>query len=132
MKKFESMYLVDDDDVYQYIAKRTIESTGLISKICVFSNGLEAVQSLRSAINAHTVLPDMIMLDLTMPVLDGWGFLDDYLLMKKAIGKKIWIFVVSSSINPADVERARHIEEVTDYVVKPLTVEKFQDLLRTL
>jgi hypothetical protein len=65
-------------------------------------------------------------------VMDGWGFLENYLLMKPAIDKKIYIYIVSSSINPMDVERARSISDVTDYVVKPITKNKFIDMLMKL
>ena len=132
MKKVEALYIVDDDNVYQFLAKRTIENTGLTGTITPFSNGQEAIHSLKAAIKNNDILPDMILLDLTMPVLDGWGFLEDFSLIKEQLKKKIRLFVVSSSINPADIERAKQIEDVTDYVVKPITAEKFREMLGTI
>lgn len=75
MKKFETLYIVDDDDVYQFIAKKTIEQTGLVELIKTFSNGREAIQFLESFIDSPEFLPEIILLDLTMPVMDGWEFL---------------------------------------------------------
>lgn len=130
--KFETLYLVDDDEVFQFIAKHTIQRTGIVGNIQVFSNGQLALNSLESVLDSPGLQPDVILLDLTMPVLDGWGFLEDFLLLKPRMGKKVLIYVVSSSINPADVERARSISVVTDYVVKPITQEKFVGLLENL
>ena len=78
MKKFETFYIVDDDDVYQFIAKKTIEQTGLVELIKTFSNGREAIQFLESFIDSPELLPEIILLDLTMPVMDGWEFLENY------------------------------------------------------
>lgn len=78
MKKFETLYIVDDDDVYRFIAKKTIEQTGLVELIKTFSNGKEAIQFLESFIDSPELLPEIILLDLTMPVMDGWEFLENY------------------------------------------------------
>lgn len=132
MKKFETLYIVDDDDVYQFIAKKTIEQTGLVELIKTFSNGREAIQFLESFINSPEFLPEIILLDLTMPVMDGWEFLENYFLLKPNIGKQVYIYIVSSSVNPIDVQKAKNISEVTDYVVKPITKDKFIHLIKNL
>lgn len=130
--KFDTLYIVDDDETFQFIAKHTIQRTGRVNNIRFFANGQVALDFLETALETPELQPDVILLDLTMPVLDGWGFLEDYLLLKPRIDKKIWIYILSSSINPADVERARSISEVTDYVVKPITEEKFIGLLESI
>lgn len=130
MKQFESAYVIDDDDTYQFIVQRTIEQTKLVKQIRVFSNGLEAIRFFEASLINGESLPDIILLDLTMPIMDGWGFLEDYVALRPRVGKKIIVYIVSSSINPVDVERARSISALTDYVVKPLTIEKFVELLQ--
>ncbi len=132
MQGIDTLYIIDDDETYQFIAKRTIEQTTLVNTIKVFSTGLEAITFLKSAVDQPELLPEIILLDLTMPVMDGWGFLENYLLLKPRVGKKIYIYIVSSSINPSDVIKARNISEVTDYVVKPVTKEKFIELIKNL
>ncbi|MES2618675.1 MAG: response regulator [Bacteroidota bacterium] len=132
MQTIDTLYIIDDDETYQFIAKRTIEQTTLVNTIKVFSTGLEAITFLKSAIDQPELLPEIILLDLTMPVMDGWGFLENYLLLKPRVGKTIYIYIVSSSINPSDVIKARNISEVTDYVVKPVTKEKFIELLKSI
>ncbi|MFD2099008.1 response regulator [Flagellimonas iocasae] len=132
MKDIDTLYLVDDDDTYQFIIERTISSINLVKSIRIFSNGREAIDFLESSLNDPSSIPDVILLDLTMPVMDGWEFLENYLLLKPRIGKKIYIYIVSSSVNPSDVEKAKSISEVTDYMVKPLTKEKLISMLSNL
>jgi CheY-like chemotaxis protein len=132
MTKLNTLYVIDDDDIYQFIMERAIADTELVNLIKTFPNGKEAIQFLESAIGRPELLPEVILLDLTMPVMDGWQFLEKYLLLKPRVGKIIHIYVVSSSINPADVERAKNISDVTDYVVKPISKEKLINLLKNL
>lgn len=132
MIKINSLYVVDDDETYQFIVHKTIQETQMVKDIRIFSTGKEAIDFLQKALENQRYLPDIILLDLTMPVMDGWEFLEHYLLLKPNVGKTIHIFIVSSSINPADVIRAKNISEVTDYIVKPVTKEKFIELLLQL
>jgi CheY-like chemotaxis protein len=132
MTKLNTLYVVDDDDIYQFIMERTIADSELVNMIKTFPNGKEAIQFLEKAIGHPELLPEVILLDLSMPVMDGWEFLEKYLLLKPRVGKTIHIYVVSSSINPADVERAKNISDVTDYVVKPISKEKLINLLKNL
>jgi CheY-like chemotaxis protein len=129
MRALDSLYVVDDDAMYQYIAKQTIESAGYTGAIHIFSNGLEAISAIQENAGSSDKLPDMIMLDLNMPVMDGWGFLKNYELIKPRVAKEILIYIVTSSFNPLDVNRAKSISDVTGYVVKPITRQKFLDLL---
>lgn len=129
MKVCESLYLIDDDLMYQYIAKRTIETVGAKRKVSIFSNGREAIAAIEQDIESEENLPDMILLDLMMPVMDGWGFLRHYELLKPRVGKEILIYIVTSSFNPLDMERAKKISDVSGYVVKPITRQKFLDLV---
>ena len=132
MKKVDKLFIVDDDDVFQFLTQQVIEETKLVNEVKVFSNGLDAIEFLKSVQDTPEKLPEVILLDLTMPVMDGWGFLEEYTTLKPRLGKKVIIYVVSSSINPKDVERAKSISEVTDYVVKPVTRKKFIQILETL
>ena len=74
-------------------------------------------------------LPDIIFLDINMPITDGWGFLEEFHELKKTLGKDIKIYMVSSSIDPRDHNRAKNIPEVTEYMEKPVSMSKFSELL---
>ena len=112
--------------------RTVIEKSQLVDRIKIFPNGKAAIDFLTSKHDQPSELPEIILLDLNVPIMDGWGFLEEYLLLKPKIGKKILIYVVSSSIDPDDIEKARAISEVTDYVLKPVTQEKFINLIKTL
>lgn len=132
MKKVDSICLVDDDDIFQFVTKRVIEQTRLVQTIRLFSNGKEAIGFLEEVHASNSQLPDIILLDLNMPVMDGWDFLEAYVLLKPELSKPITIYIVSSSISPADILRAQRISEETDYIIKPITTEKLIDMLRSL
>jgi CheY-like chemotaxis protein len=73
-------------------------------------------------------LPEIIFLDLNMPVMDGWEFLGEFVKIKNNFDKKISLYVVSSSIDPRDLERAKSFNLVTDYLIKPIELKKFEKI----
>jgi CheY-like chemotaxis protein len=95
-----------------------------------FQNGEEALQFIKSNLSNTNVLPDYIFLDINMPFVDGWMFLEDFEQLKSKLAKPMTIYVVSSSIDPRDIARAKNNNNVSDYVVKPVTREKFAALLK--
>lgn len=122
--------VVDDDTVYQFTASRTLKATKLTDQILQFPNGHEALAFLNDHAGDPGKLPDIIFLDINMPITDGWMFLDEFRKLKEEFSKKMLIYVVSSSIDPRDLSRARNNPEVSDYVEKPITLKKFSELLR--
>lgn len=124
MNKIKTLALVDDDAVFVYLTKIAIEETNLVDLIKVFENGLEAITFLEENKDNLAVLPEVILLDLSMPIMNGWQFLEEFVMLNPSIGKKITIYVCSSSISPDDVNKAKSISEVTDFIVKPITKEK--------
>jgi CheY-like chemotaxis protein len=67
-----------------------------------------------------------------MPYMDGWEFLEEYATLKSRLSKKIIIYVVSSSVSELDINRAKRISDVTDYIVKPITISKFNEVIESL
>lgn len=123
--------VVDDDTVYQFTATRTIQATRLAHQILQFQNGQEALNFLMRHLKDGDSLPDIIFLDINMPITDGWTFLDEFDKLKAELAKDILIYMVSSSIDPRDVIRARNNPMVSDYVEKPISLNRFAELLRT-
>jgi two-component system, chemotaxis family, chemotaxis protein CheY len=121
--------LVDDDKVFQMTASRTIKAANLTDRILQFENGEEALDFLKMNAADSDSLPDVIFLDINMPFVDGWMFLDDYAELKENLKKQIRIYMVSSSIDPRDIDRARRNINVKEYVIKPVSREKFEELL---
>ncbi|WP_423146486.1 response regulator [Rubrolithibacter danxiaensis] len=121
--------IVDDDPIQALIIERMLASQKLCKGLLVFKNGLEAIEHLKSIIDDINSVPDIILLDINMPVMNGWEFLEEFRRVKPRIGKKIILYMVSSSIWQEDIERAKGYSEVTDYIVKPVTM---QELSRTI
>jgi two-component system, chemotaxis family, chemotaxis protein CheY len=121
--------LVDDDKIFQLTTLRTIQAAKLTDKVLQFENGEEALRFLKEHASESDNLPDFIFLDINMPYVDGWMFLEDYAALKLILKKEISIYMVSSSIDPKDVNRAKKNEDVVEYVIKPVSKEKLIELL---
>jgi CheY-like chemotaxis protein len=88
------------------------------------------MQGLQQRLDAKSSMPDLILLDINMPVMDGWQFIESFLVMKPQIQKEITIYVVSSSIAPSDKDKAYSYTAIAGFISKPLDVETLQKLLQ--
>lgn len=132
MNNVKTLTLVDDDDVFVFLTKKTIEQTNLVELIKVFGNGLDALEFLSANRHNPDALPEIIFLDLSMPIMNGWQFLEEYTKLNPKMAKKITIYICSSSISPDDVARAKTINEVTDYIIKPISKDRLIDIIKKL
>ena len=132
MMALKKLTLVDDDDVFVFLTKRMLEKYKLVDLIKIFDNGYDALVYINENLNNIEALPDIILLDLSMPIMDGWQFLQEFVKINPKIGKKITIYICSSSISPDDVTRAKTINEVSDFIIKPVTKEKLMEMLKNL
>jgi CheY-like chemotaxis protein len=122
-----NIFLVDDDHIYQFTAKKTLEAMGFAEHVSVFMNGAAAIQHIKDNLGNPSALPDVIFLDINMPVMDGWQFVHEF--QKLETGKKIAVYMVSSSVDEADMERSREFSVISDYIIKPVGRTRFQELL---
>jgi CheY-like chemotaxis protein len=132
MKPINLVALIDDDEIEKFIVSKVIERTNLVNRIKTFSNGEEAINFLKSNSKTPDLLPEIILLDLQMPIMYGFEFLQKYIMLQPKLGKKITIYVVSSSISKSDIERINQISEVSDYIIKPIVKEKFEKIVHAL
>ncbi len=130
MKKIEMACIVDDDKIYVYGVRKLFEMHQICDKVLVFSNGQEALDYLKSAVDSAQDLPDVILLDINMPVMDGWDFLEEYKKLKPQMAKEITIHMVSSSIHKEDIDRANSYDEISGYFVKPVVQEDFKKIFK--
>lgn len=121
--------IIDDDQIYVFGLRKLIDFHKYSKNLLVFKNGAEAIKYMKPLITSSDELPDVILLDINMPVMDGWQFLDEFVKIKPLIKKKITIYMVSSSIDEADLERAKTYEEVSDFIVKPVKAEDLEKML---
>ncbi|TRX15892.1 response regulator [Flavobacterium franklandianum] len=132
MNTIRTLSIIDDDEIFVFLTKKAIQQTNLINLIKVFGNGLDAINFLKENIDNPASLPEIILLDLSMPIMDGWEFLEEYLLFMPKLSRKITIYIVTSSISPFDIVKAKSISAVTDFIIKPITKEKLIDIIKTL
>ena len=123
------MLLLDDDDIYRYTIVKNIEALRSSKKILVFKNGNEALQFMLDNVETIDNLPDTILLDVNMPVKDGFEFMEEYEKFKPETKSVIKVFMISSSINPADIIRATTNPEICGYISKPINAIKLQRIL---
>lgn len=126
MKK---VFLIDDDDIYVFLTKKTILKVMQDVDVEVFSDGLQALNHLKKVKDEAALLPDVIFLDLNMPVMDGWEFLKEYQEIYQSFARTNELYIVSSSISPHEMERSKSIPVVSEFIIKPLVKEKFLEIL---
>ena len=129
MEQINKLFLVDDDTTYTFLTELLIIKSNKVKQVQVFNDARKAIDSLRSNIKNNELLPEVIFLDLNMPIMNGWDFLKEFKLIKTNLHKKIIIYIVTSSINPVDFEKAILTENVVDFIIKPITKEKFNILI---
>lgn len=128
MKKIDIACIIDDDPIFIFGTKKIMELANFCESFMVFHNGEEALNTLKPIIEAgEESMPDVILLDLNMPIMDGWEFLDEFIRIPTH--KQIVIYIVTSSINPADVERAKSYDKVSNYLVKPISAENLHEII---
>ncbi|WP_336066117.1 response regulator [Mesoflavibacter sp. CH_XMU1404-2] len=126
MKKIKLTYLIDDDEIYIFTTKKLINKIDFCEEVAVFQNGKEAIEAIKFTLRNKNELPDVILLDLNMPIMDGWQFLDEFIRIKSE--KQIKIYIVSSSVDPSDIERANTYNMVSNYIIKPISREKLHEI----
>lgn len=127
MPKIDIACIIDDDPIFVFGTKRIMEIANFCESFMIFRNGKEAFDKLKAIIIADEKLPDLILLDLNMPIWDGWQFLDEFIKIPHV--NPITIYIMTSSIDPADIEKAKTYEEVSNYLVKPITMAELQKLM---
>lgn len=122
--------VVDDDDINNFLCARIIEKTGHANDIKTCTGAAEALTLLKDCINNSKECPDLIFLDINMPVKNGWDFLDEFVELKDKLKKEVIIVLLSSTVYPNDIERASHHEEVATFTSKPLTIQKVEEIVK--
>ena len=125
-QKLSCILLVDDDyddNLYHKIIIKKMEITESIDEV---NNGLEALEY----ITAREVPPELIFLDINMPKMNGWEFLERYKDLDAGQKAKTVIMMLSTSANPDEIQKAKEIEEVSGFQTKPLTPESMTEILQ--
>ena len=130
--KIETVCIIDDDPIFVYGTKVILNcNCSFCSNIMVYENGREALDNLSVILNSNEKLPEVIFLDLNMPILNGWQFLDEFCKIPN-IEENTRIYILSSSVYSGDIEKSKKYSIVKDFIQKPLTDLKFGTLLKVI
>lgn len=120
--KNKKIWVIDDDPIYQIIVKKIIEKSEMFTEIYSFKNGKDAIDNLyKSSENSESV-PYIILLDINMPIMDGWEFMEELGLIKTNFNNEIVVYIVSSSIAIEDKNKSKSYENILGYLSKPINV----------
>lgn len=125
-KKLSCILFIDDDEPTNFLNKITTEQSGYTDRVEVFQSGQEALDYLSGPFPS----PDLIFLDINMPAMDGWEFLDRYRQLPRANKADIILVMLTTSLNPDDEVRTRELREVAGFENKPLLEARLEDLLK--
>ena len=130
-RKFKTVMLIDDNEIDNLINQKMIEAAAIAENIYTHTGAKSAIEFLKNMEKldvADNVLPDVIFLDIDMPLMDGFQFLDEFEKLTNVAKSKCKIVMLTSSINPQDFNRSKKYENVKQYINKPLSHESILQL----
>jgi CheY-like chemotaxis protein len=128
MEPIEMVMLVDDNDTDNFISKRIIEITRFARRIEVKNSGKSALEYLEREKNNPQNLPNIIFLDINMPIVDGFVFLFEFEMFPDELKNKCKVVILSSSDNKRDIEKIVDNDYVIKFITKPLSEQSLKEL----
>lgn len=125
-RKLNCILLVDDDPDDNMFHQIILEEMNIVNNIDIVVNGLEAIAYLKQE---NRTPPELIFLDINMPKMNGWEFLEQYKHLDANQKARVTIVILTTSANPDDIKKAKQIQEVTGFETKPLSKEIMTDIL---
>ena|SRR2546428_8450893 len=132
MKSIDNLCVIDDDKVCQFIIKTYAAKRSLAKNMQLFTDASDALQYLKNVSTDPKRLPDMILLDINMPIMDGWTFLDEFQKIRKGMRKDIIINMITSSIHEDDMLKSKSYSDISGFYVKPINEQLIMDMFEQL
>ncbi|RNC92454.1 MAG: response regulator [Allomuricauda sp.] len=128
MQRIHRACVIDDDEIFLYWTTKVMQELNFCDELLVYRNGEEAINALAASVEKGGKLPEILLLDLNMPVLDGWNFLKKFIKLTEKTGEKVRVYVVTSSVDLADLIKAKQFPIVHNYLLKPLTIDTLMEI----
>lgn len=125
-----NLLVIDDDDINIFIIKKIVEKTGSNIDMVSKSNGQQAIDYLKDAITQQQPLPHLVLIDINMPVMNGWEFVEAY--QELGIEQHMDMYILSSSVYENDIEKTKSYPTVNGFISKPLSIERLTELIKAI
>ncbi|GAA5039332.1 response regulator [Marivirga lumbricoides] len=129
-KKLNCILFIDDDEAVNFLHQHYVEEAQIAEKTVTKQNGKEAIDFLSAAVEGKYEKPDLIFLDINMPVMSGWEFIKEYNELPAEAKGKIVLFMLTTSLNPEDRVRAEREASINGFETKPLDAELLKDIMK--
>ena len=128
MSRYKNVLLVEDDPITILVCDRIITMSAFADKVISCENGKYAIDYLNELLVKGENIPEIIFLDINMPVMNGWDFLEELEHIKSSFSSLPRIYILSSTVDPEDYKRAKSFNAVVDFISKPLSKEFLEQI----
>jgi CheY-like chemotaxis protein len=131
-EKVRKVLIIDDDEINNFVCEKVIKQSGLAEEAKSLKSAPEALDYIRGlAQESPDLVPEVILLDINMPFMDGWEFMESLKgFMPQLLSKLPVVAILSSSVYEADAEKADEHPDIQEYITKPLTQEALKKVLK--
>ena len=130
MKKLECILLIDDDDTVNFYNEFLIGEMNIADKIVIRENGEEALNYLKECADSDQPFPNLILLDINMPIMDGFEFLQEFQKLPSSTNVDMVVVMLTTSLHPEDKDRAETFDCVSGYLYKPLLEKSIREIVQ--